>query len=150
MLVVVVSMWCFFFKQKTAYEMRISDWSSDVCSSDLAGHKVKAALLPAGLCCLMTTAAAPPSAEHVIEMTRMRFGPAPANLKVGDTIVWVNHDIVPHTPTPRHRRLVFPIQPHHSALVTMRPASTIAFYSFDHHSSLLPSLILFYSVFFCF
>src|SRR3546814_16745094 len=28
--------WCFFFfKQKTAYEMRISDWSSDVCSSDL-------------------------------------------------------------------------------------------------------------------
>src|SRR3546814_20365777 len=30
----------FFFKQKTVYEMRISDWSSDVCSSDLAhgGH----------------------------------------------------------------------------------------------------------------
>src|SRR3546814_1846863 len=27
----------FFFKQKTAYEMRISDWSSDVCSSDLVG-----------------------------------------------------------------------------------------------------------------
>src|SRR3546814_8110113 len=27
----------FFFKQKTAYEMRISDWSSDVCSSDLPG-----------------------------------------------------------------------------------------------------------------
>src|SRR3546814_8311318 len=30
-------MFCFvFFKQKTAYEMRISDWSSDVCSSDLS------------------------------------------------------------------------------------------------------------------
>src|SRR3546814_5065078 len=28
----------FFFKQKTAYEMRISDWSSDVCSSDLIGR----------------------------------------------------------------------------------------------------------------
>src|SRR3546814_5488546 len=27
----------FFFKQKTAYDMRISDWSSDVCSSDLLG-----------------------------------------------------------------------------------------------------------------
>src|SRR3546814_1275424 len=27
----------FFFKQKTAYELRISDWSSDVCSSDLFG-----------------------------------------------------------------------------------------------------------------
>src|SRR3546814_536740 len=30
-------MFFFFFKQKTAYEMRISDWSSDVCSSDLPG-----------------------------------------------------------------------------------------------------------------
>src|SRR3546814_3430752 len=29
------SFFFFFFKQKTAYEMRISDWSSDVCSSDL-------------------------------------------------------------------------------------------------------------------
>src|SRR3546814_1066100 len=32
---VLVSFLFFFFKQKTAYEMRISDWSSDVCSSDL-------------------------------------------------------------------------------------------------------------------
>src|SRR3546814_1545758 len=30
----------FFFKQKTAYEMRISDWSSDVCSSDLITSRV--------------------------------------------------------------------------------------------------------------
>src|SRR3546814_3981939 len=33
---VIVYVVFFFFKQKTAYEMRISDWSSDVCSSDLA------------------------------------------------------------------------------------------------------------------
>src|SRR3546814_7528110 len=33
-------MMLFFFKQKTAYEMRISDWSSDVCSSDLGGVAV--------------------------------------------------------------------------------------------------------------
>src|SRR3546814_4236521 len=32
----------FFFKQKTAYEMRISDWSSDVCSSDLRGAEQRA------------------------------------------------------------------------------------------------------------
>src|SRR3546814_4077767 len=43
----------FFFKQKTAYEMRISDWSSDVCSSDLTflspkqtlGRKAREALI---------------------------------------------------------------------------------------------------------
>src|SRR3546814_7573558 len=34
----LLHLFCFFcFKQKTAYEMRISDWSSDVCSSDLIG-----------------------------------------------------------------------------------------------------------------
>src|SRR3546814_8762481 len=41
--------WCcscvFFFKQKTAYEMRSSDWSSDVCSSDLrAEHVISGAI----------------------------------------------------------------------------------------------------------
>src|SRR3546814_4265756 len=37
--VLFVCCFFFFFKQKTAYEMRISDWSSDVCSSDLLGRK---------------------------------------------------------------------------------------------------------------
>src|SRR3546814_8561450 len=38
----------FFFKQKTAYEMRISDWSSDVCSSDLEGRRVAKVKLDIG------------------------------------------------------------------------------------------------------
>src|SRR3546814_5435485 len=37
---IVYSVCFFFFKQKTAYEMRISDWSSDVCSSDLKADAV--------------------------------------------------------------------------------------------------------------
>src|SRR3546814_2064384 len=36
-------MYFFFFKQKTAYELRISDWSSDVCSSDLTVEMTEAA-----------------------------------------------------------------------------------------------------------
>src|SRR3546814_19037479 len=46
-MVVLISMSCivfFFFKQKTAYEMRISDWSSDVCSSDLRALLLRDAL----------------------------------------------------------------------------------------------------------
>src|SRR3546814_11085774 len=39
----VVDYFFFFFKQKTAYEMRISDWSSDVCSSDLLPERMIAA-----------------------------------------------------------------------------------------------------------
>src|SRR3546814_3446330 len=39
----------FFFTQKTAYEMRISDWSSDVCSSDLSPRKPRLPALARGL-----------------------------------------------------------------------------------------------------
>src|SRR3546814_16449625 len=39
----------FFFKQKTAYEMRISDWSSDVCSSDLSPRPARTCASPASL-----------------------------------------------------------------------------------------------------
>src|SRR3546814_9389168 len=42
----------FFFKQKTAYEMRISDGSSDVCSSDLQGFGSPPAINPIALLCL--------------------------------------------------------------------------------------------------
>src|SRR3546814_6471334 len=44
----------FFFKQKTAYEMRISDWSSDVCSSDLRSS----AAGEIGACCSRPIASA--------------------------------------------------------------------------------------------
>src|SRR3546814_6143800 len=39
----------FFSKQKTAYERRISDWSSDVCSSDLSSCSTSAAAMPTGM-----------------------------------------------------------------------------------------------------
>src|SRR3546814_7776138 len=52
----------FFFKQKSAYEMRISDWSSDVCSSDLVGQ------------CGDTTTIADRSAS--VRPSWRRFGPS--------------------------------------------------------------------------
>src|SRR3546814_8703299 len=45
-----VNVFLFFFKQKTAYEMRISDWSSDVCSSDLYARSPPARFRAAGGC----------------------------------------------------------------------------------------------------
>src|SRR3546814_4129972 len=39
---VMIGLLFVFFKQKTAYEMRISDWSSDVCASDLPNHAILA------------------------------------------------------------------------------------------------------------
>ena len=38
---------------------------------------------------------------HTVVVANMRFGPMPAGLKAGDTIIWVNRDLVPHTATSR-------------------------------------------------
>src|SRR3546814_6843396 len=43
-ILVLLCSFIFFFKQKTAYEMRISDWSSDVCSSDLCQRSARGAV----------------------------------------------------------------------------------------------------------
>src|SRR3546814_6334019 len=48
----------FFFKQKTAYEMRISDWSSDVCSSDLLEMPAFAGMTIMALTLVIDTATA--------------------------------------------------------------------------------------------
>src|SRR3546814_4547136 len=48
MLHCVICDFFFFFKQKTAYEMRISDWSSDVCSSDLTQGRTLAVMQVCG------------------------------------------------------------------------------------------------------
>src|SRR3546814_16428786 len=58
----------FFFKQKTAYEMRISDWSSDVCSSDLIEKVVAELAAEAGMAdaaarALLSTLTAPPDLD---------------------------------------------------------------------------------------
>src|SRR3546814_1948506 len=52
----------FFFKQKTAYEMRISDWSSDVCSSDLACGRLSSPAQPPRDC--RTTSVVSPLPLH--------------------------------------------------------------------------------------
>src|SRR3546814_2092060 len=68
----------FFFKQKTAYELRISDWSSDVCSSDLARRYGgvalrRAAQRPAGAA-LATGHAGPVDRDAAVGLHHRLFG----------------------------------------------------------------------------
>src|SRR3546814_3624094 len=70
----------FFFKQKTAYEMRISDWSSDVCSSDLFSGSHQVAIAKGF------------AAQKTDELWRVRYLPVdPQDLgRTYDSIVRVN------------------------------------------------------------
>src|SRR3546814_2389408 len=102
----------FFFKQKTAYEMRISDWSSDVCSSDLFDGKVVAAnddaivvkLKPSEFAVLdphlVTTVPSEGAKVHVQPYARRRFDGLRADTP--EVITEKTADGVPYTIT-RHR-----------------------------------------------
>src|SRR3546814_3991110 len=81
----------FFFKQKTAYELRISDWSSDVGSSDLFGRRRIA-----------------PHIEAVFEVTE--------NVRSKDESIRAEHDtFVTHwtSPRPASPKLVLPLSSRH-------------------------------------
>lgn len=84
----------------------------------------------AALALLPLAAAAP--REHVIVMAGMRFGPVPAGIKAGDTILWVNRDIVPHTATARDRSFDMTIPGRGNARMTVRRAGSLAFYCRFH------------------
>src|SRR3546814_5306841 len=103
--VVVFFIVVFFFKQKTAYELRISDWSSDVCSSDLdlvGGHDVgpfqrRLAAFDAGL----AQQAHDPGAGHAGEEGAVRRGrqrdavlddPEVGGGELGDVVPGVEQD----------------------------------------------------------
>src|SRR3546814_11517119 len=64
----------FFFKQKTAYEMRISDWSSDVCSSDLLITITLMGVATAGVGMLPTYASAGIVAPILLVILRLAQG----------------------------------------------------------------------------
>src|SRR3546814_19464845 len=82
----------FFFKQKTAYEMRISDWSSDVCSSDLIAAEANVQGLSAtirvtgtGLRPEITFASITALPEDEV-LSRLLFGTSVANLSAPEAL----------------------------------------------------------------
>jgi plastocyanin len=77
-------------------------------------------------------AAAAGARTHSIEMRNMRFGPAPANISAGDTIVWINRDLVAHTATARDRSFDVVIPAGGSARTVVRQAGTTSFYCRYH------------------
>src|SRR3546814_10459803 len=92
----------FFFKQKTAYEMRISDWSSDVCSSDLSlprraadGRHTDFTVLPCAISYGRNRRAQVRHGRHRIQEGRHRLEPDSAllvSLPVADIHRWL-HDV---------------------------------------------------------
>lgn len=101
--------------------------------------KLPGAALLAGMAALsllpMPSDSAAGAAEprvHTIVMANMRFGAVPGNVKVGDVIVWVNRDMVPHTATARNGAFDVNLAARQSSRMPVTRSGSFAFYCRFH------------------
>ncbi len=94
----------------------------------------------AGMAALVAVLALAPAAfaqsgrEYTIGINNMSYDAAPSNLKVGDTIVWVNRDTVLHSVTARDHSFDLRLNPGQSARLTLQKAGRIPFDCLFHTS----------------
>jgi len=80
----------------------------------------------------LPVAASPPPHTFTIVMDKMKFGPAPTGLHVGDTIIWVNHDLFRHTATARNGAFDVDLARNATARTVLRTAGSLPFYCRFH------------------
>lgn len=69
---------------------------------------------------------------HRIVIDQMAFGKAPASVRVGDVILWVNKDMFRHTATARNQAFDVDLKPGASARTTIKQAGLLAYYCRYH------------------
>lgn len=84
-----------------------------------------AASLAASLSTAVPAAAAPRT--HVVVMGKMKFGPLPANVRKGDSIVWVNRDMFRHTATAANGSFDVDLPPGKRATTVIRSSGAVPF-----------------------
>ena len=77
-----------------------------------------------------TSQAAPK--QYTVVMSNMNYGALPGGAKVGDTILWVNRDTVPHTVTARDHSFDLRVAPGQSGKLTLQKAGSFPFYCIFH------------------
>jgi plastocyanin len=69
---------------------------------------------------------------HTIVIDKMKFGPVPAGVRAGDTVIWVNRDFLKLTATARDKSFSVELPPKTSGKTIIRHSGTIAFYCIYH------------------
>ena len=72
------------------------------------------------------------AAQYTVVLDKMKFGPVPANLHVGDVIVWQNNDLFRHTATARDKSFDVDLPAKTSVSMVVGAAGTVAFYCKFH------------------
>lgn len=99
-----------------------------------------ALLLPVLLSGLLAVSpSAARAAEYVVTIDRMRFGPVPAQIRAGDTILWVNRDAVAHTATERDGSFNVALPPRSRGRTVVGHAGMVGFFC-AYHPGMIGSL----------
>ena len=69
---------------------------------------------------------------HTIIIDKMKFGPTPAGIHTGDTIIWVNRDMFKHSATARDKSFNVDLPPNSRRKTVIRHSGAIAFYCIYH------------------
>jgi len=97
------------------------------------GTKARRGLLAGGLAvAALAVPGTAMAANHVVTMANMSYGRLPADVKVGDTITWVNNDSVPHTVTARDKSFDLRIAPGAKGVMTASKPGSFPFYCIYH------------------
>lgn len=89
-------------------------------------------LLPLLLALLWAGSSVASAAEYQVTIAGMKFGAPPAELRVGDVIVWRNNDIFRHTATARDKSFDIDLPPKSEARMTISRAGAVDFYCRFH------------------
>ena len=101
-------------------------------SLQTAAGAVAAALLLPPVTLSAGASAAPTPKVHTVVISDMAFGRAPAGVRAGDVVVWVNKDMFRHTATARDRSFDVDLAPGKSARTIVRKPGAISFYCRYH------------------
>lgn len=92
------------------------------------------ALACAGLASAPSVEAARSPMVHTVVIDKMKFGPPPAGIRVGDTILWINRDIFRHTATARDKSFEVDLAAKASGRTVVTRAGPVPFYCKYHPS----------------
>lgn len=101
---------------------------------------LRASIVAALLAATPVGALAAPT-THTVVIDKMKFGPVPAKVHVGDTILWVNKDMFQHTATARDGSFNIDLPAGKSGKTIVKHAGTIAFYC-KYHPGMTGKLIV--------
>ena len=93
---------------------------------------VPAAAALAALVLLPAPAALAAPRQHTVVIDKMKFGQLPGNVMVGDSIRWINRDMVKHTATARDKSFNVDLPPGKSATTRVQRAGPISIYCIYH------------------